>query len=407
MAAEQKLKIVIVGAFYSEGMGYSENCLSRALARRGHDVHVVTSTYNVYANEPMYDDTYRAFLGERQAPAGTRSVDGYTLHRLEGTLVSGYVYMKGLGRKIAELAPNIVHSLEVASLQTFELAARRPLSDYKLFCETHQTLSVMRPYVTQKSGAWLRKSFYWLTRTLPSHLASLMVERCYAVAADCVDVAIRYYGVPASKVQLLVLGTDTELFHPVESPEDAARRRELRQSFGYTDHDLVCVYTGRFTRDKNPLVLAQAIDALSRFDPRFKALFIGEGVQKDEIAACRNATIRSFMTHTRLADHYRAADIAVWPRQESMSMLDAAASGLPVIASDRIGSPERVKDSGEMYEENSVESLGNLIRSFAAPEKRRKYGSVGRQRMLQGFSWTGFASTVESDFRTALNGKRP
>jgi len=58
----RKLKIVIVSAFYSEGMGYSENCLSKALAKLGHDVHVVTSTYNVYGSEPLYSGTYREFL---------------------------------------------------------------------------------------------------------------------------------------------------------------------------------------------------------------------------------------------------------------------------------------------------------------------------------------------------------
>ena len=74
-----KLKIVVVSAFYSQGMGYSENCLSRTLARLGHDVHVVTSTYNVYGNEALYDETYKAFLGPSQVPPGVCAVDGLSL----------------------------------------------------------------------------------------------------------------------------------------------------------------------------------------------------------------------------------------------------------------------------------------------------------------------------------------
>ena len=65
MSQPPPLRIAVVSAFYSEGMGYTENCLPRALAGRGHEVHVVASTFNVYGNDPLYDETYREFLGPR------------------------------------------------------------------------------------------------------------------------------------------------------------------------------------------------------------------------------------------------------------------------------------------------------------------------------------------------------
>ena len=130
------LKIVIVSAFYSEGMGYSENCLSKALARLGHDVHLVTSTYNVYGSEPLYDATSPRVLGPPKTTMGTRVIDGYTVHRLDVGLFAGYVNIKGLNAKVRELAPDIVHSLEVASLQTYWLASLRPFARFKLFTET-------------------------------------------------------------------------------------------------------------------------------------------------------------------------------------------------------------------------------------------------------------------------------
>jgi glycosyltransferase involved in cell wall biosynthesis len=407
MVTAKKLKIVIVSAFYSEGMGYSENCLSRALARLGHEVHVISSTFNVYGNEPLYDTTYRDFLGPRRNPPGDKTIDGYQLHRLEAGLFAGYVTMPGLLSKIRELSPDIVHMLEIASLETMAVAANKLLSSYKLFCETHQNVSVIKPYMKQPDGPLLKKAVYRLTRTVPTHLASIAVEKCYAVAADCVDVAIDYYGVPPEKVKLLLLGTDTEVFFPAESAADLEARRALRRRLGFTDDDIVCLYTGRFTRDKNPLLLAQAVDALSATDPRFKALFIGDGAQRAEIAACRNATIAPFMTHRDLAQHYRAADIAVWPRQESMSMLDAAASGLPIVVSDKIGDPARVAGNGRTHEENSASSLADVLRELADPEQRLAFGAVGRKKMVDGFSWTRFARVVEADYFAALGADAP
>jgi glycosyltransferase involved in cell wall biosynthesis len=397
------LRIAVVSAFYSEGMGYSENCLSKALAKLGHDVHVVTSIYNVYGSEPLYDATYRDFLGPPTTAAGTRLIDGYAVHRLDAGLLFGYVNMRGLRAKVRELAPDIVHSLEVASLQTYKLASLKPIARFNLFAETHQTLSVMRPYMRHPNGDRLKRAGYRLTRTLPSFLASLTIETCYAVTPDCYEVARRFYGVPVSKLKLLSLGADTETFHPPETDEDRESRRRLRDRLGYLEDDIVCVYTGRFTRDKNPLALASAIDALAETEPRYKGLFIGEGEQKAEIAACRHTTILPFMTHADLAEHYRAADIGVWPRQESMSMIDAAASGVPIIVSNRIGEPGRVRDNGKMYEENDARDLASVIRSFASADERRTYGAVGRRKMLEGFSWTSFARTVEADFLASLD----
>lgn len=400
------MKIVIVSTFYSEGMGYSENCLSKALAKLGHEVHVVTSTYNVYGNEPLYDVTYREFLGPRQVEAGSRVIDGYTLHRLDANLLSGYVNIKRLNAKVRQLDPDIVHSLGLGSLQTFKLATMKPFGRFKLFAETHQTMSVMRPYMRHPNGKWIKRAAYRMTRTLPSFLASLTIEACYAVTPDCGEVARRFYGMPASKVKLLSLGADTDMFHPAETPEERETRRIVRARLGYGADDIVCVYTGRFTEDKNPLVLAKAIDALVDNDPRYKGLFIGDGVQNAEIAACRNTTVLPFMTHGKLAQHYRAADIGVWPCQESMSMIDAAASGVPIVVSNRIREPGRVTGNGMMYEENDVDSLVAVLSRFGNADDRHAYGSIGRRKMLEGFSWNSFARTVEADFVASIARER-
>ncbi len=60
--------------------------------------------------------------------------------------------IKGLNAKVRELAPDIVHSLEVASLQTYWLATLRYFARFKFFTETHQTLSVMWAYMRYKNG---------------------------------------------------------------------------------------------------------------------------------------------------------------------------------------------------------------------------------------------------------------
>jgi glycosyltransferase involved in cell wall biosynthesis len=391
------MKIAVVSAFYSEGMGYVENCLPRALAALGHEVHVIASTYNVYGNSPDYVATYQSFLGPADQGVRSFAVDGYTVHRLASRLIQGYVWMQGLAEQVRRLSPQVVHCTEIGSLQCFALAAVRPFLGFKLFTETHQHLSVVKPHLL-RDGAWLKKMAYGLTRTLPTRLASAAVERCYAIAPDCVDVATRFYGVPARKIKLQSLGTDTLLFKPASSPEEVRRRQATRTRLGFVDDDIVCVYTGRFSNDKNPLALAQAVQRLAAEGARCKSVFVGEGPQKDAIAGCKGSTLLPFMRHSELADLYRAADIAVWPRQESMSMLDAAASGLPLIVSDKMGESERVAGNGEVYRENDVEDLACALVRLSDGSRRNQLGAYGREKMLRSFSWSTIAASIASDY---------
>jgi glycosyltransferase involved in cell wall biosynthesis len=395
------MKIAVVSTFYSEGMGYTENCLPKALAALGHDVHVITTTFNVYGNEADYAKTYERFLGPSTVSPGSTFIDGYCVHRLPARIRGGYVVVTGLSRKVREVAPDVVHSLEIASLQTYELAWQKFRRGFVLFCETHQHLSVVKPFL-KRSGSLFRKAAYRLTRTLPTALASIAVEGCYAIAPDCAEVAVRFYGVPRRKIKLQSLGADTELFHPAETALEASARSALRRQLGFTDDDIVCVYSGRFSHDKNPLLLARAIDVLHDRDPRFKGLFIGEGLQRGDIAACRHTTVRSFMKHRDLAEHYRAADIAVWPTQESMSMLDAASSGLPIVVSNTIGELERVTGNGRTYHENDVASLVDVLLGLASRDDRQALGIAGRRKMLDAFTWKRYAGALEADYHDAL-----
>jgi len=386
-------------------MGYTENCLPRALAARGHEVHVITSTFNVYGNQADYAKTYQAFLGPNVVTAGTTSVDGYQVHRLNARVVGAYVMSAGLAAMVRKIAPDVVHSLEIASLQTYELALQKPFAGYALFCETHQHMSVVKPFL-KRSGALFQKAVYRMTRTLPTHLASLAVEKCYAISPDCVLVAKHYYGVPNRKLSLRPLGTDTSLFHPAATPEEIARRVRVRSDWGYTPDDILCIYAGRFSAAKNPLVLARAVETLAESRLPYQSLFVGEGSQKEAIARCRNARVLPFARYRELADLYQMADIAVWPRQESMSMLDAAATGMPLVVSDEIGESDRVVGNGRVYKENDVEDLARVLSSLADAGERRKLGAAGRAKMAKSFSWAAIAESMEADFASVRGSSR-
>lgn len=396
------MKILLLTTYFSEGMGYTENCLSRSLSKKGFEVHVVTSEYNVYGNSADYERNYRNFLGEAKQAFGIFSHDGYTVHRLPSREIMGYIQIKGLFSKIKEINPDIIHSVAIASLQTYIVAFLKPFFKFELFAENHQHMSVVKPFLMDDNLNPIKKLIYRLTRTLPTKLASLAVNHCYAVAPDCLEVASRFYGVPRSKLSVQSLGTDTDLFRPAATKEELSKRRLLRASLGLEENDIVCIYTGRFTEDKNPALLARAIEILSARDNRWKAIFVGEGVQRTIIVGSKNCQVLPFMHHTELSDLYRAMDIGVWPRQESMSMLDASSCGLPLIVADSVGESKRVQGNGVLYPENNLEGLVNAIASLNSSEIRKELGREGRKKMINEFSWDSVAERYAQAFHGVL-----
>ena len=374
------MRIVILSETFTKSMGYCENMLPKALSRLGEEVHVVATNLQAYYNSPDYKQTYEPFLGPVEQPCGVEEHSGFTLHRMPHQLLLGYARIRGLTRKLRELRPDIVQVHAVASWLPLEAALTRPLCGYQLFTGAHQTASVMADvsprlaHVSRLHPVRLKSDF---RRAVPGRLVSFFAHKCYAATVDCGEIATQYYGVPSRQIDFCPLGVDTDRFHPMQTPQHDEARRRLRRELGFAENELVCIYSGRFTRAKNPACLAHAIARLTEQGVPIRGLFVGDGPQREEIAELAGCTIHSFVSWDQLPDYYRAADIGVWPTQESMSMLDAAACGLPIVVSDRLAATERVEGNGLQYREGDAGRLGGLPRSFAGREVARAIG-VGR-----------------------------
>src|SRR5262249_7589284 len=159
------------------------------------------------------------------------------------------------------------------------------------------------------------------------------------------------------------------------------RRQQLRGELGFAEEDIVCIYTGQFTDAKNPLVLGHAVARLRAAGLPVRGLFIGAGPQSRQLAACEGCGQLPFMPHRDLPPYYRAAEIGVWPTQESMSMLDAAACGLPIIVNDTLLATERIEGNGITYRLNDAADLAEKIGLLRDPAYRQQLGSTGARRM--------------------------
>jgi glycosyltransferase involved in cell wall biosynthesis len=391
------MRIAMVASWFSAETGYAENCLSKALASLGHDVHLVTSTAQPYFNSPFYSEVYEPWLGPPVLEEGETEVDGYRVHRLP--LASGRggvgVKIKGLVGGLRRLRPEIVQAFEVVGSTPYAAAVGRPLLRYRLFTGNHVHASVFdedqRP-------------------SMQGRFVGRMTERCYAISPDAAEIAVRSFGIPEGKVVVSPLGVDTDLFRPVGDPESSEARRALRAELGFEDDEVVCIYTGRFTEGphgKNPRCLAEAVARLSDQGHRFRALFVGGGDPgyTDELRSSPGSVVLPFVGFKDLPRHYWAADVAVWPRQESTSQIDAAACGLPLVLSDRIQVKERVDGNGLLYREDDAEDLARQLLTLEDPAKRREMGAAGAERIGREYGWKVLAQQRISDYEASLGAR--
>jgi glycosyltransferase involved in cell wall biosynthesis len=397
------LRIAIVFYSFPRDMGYSNTMLARYLARLGADVHYIATDLPVYHKSSEARSAYSEFSADKtMTPGDIEQYDGYTVHCVGHRYVLGVPMFTGLFSKLRQIQPDVVQLYINAGWVPLQTAAAKARLGFSLFSAAHTTVSVF-PLARRAVRVWDPK---WIAnlaaRVIPGWAASMFTQRCYAATGDCADVAIRFYGMPKRKVVVVPLGVDTENFYPPRSAEDRARRDQIRAELGFADGDLVCIYTGQFTDAKNPNVLARAIALLRAAGMPARGLFIGNGTQSGDLANSDGCVVLPFRPHRELPAYYRASDIGVWPTQESMSMLDAAACGLPIVVNDTLLAKERIDGNGITYRLNDSADLAAKIRLLNDASYRHKLGDAGAHRMTELFSWNSIARRRLSDYEAAL-----
>ena len=398
------MRIVFLSDSFAKNMGYLGNILPRYLEELGADVHLITGDLAPYHQIENFAATYGSFSSTTVSPPGTiERVNGFTVHTLAHRHMLGYVRLPGLFGKLKALQPDIVQIQATIGWLPLEAAFFQPVLGYKLFTGNHTTASVF-PLAQRASRLWEPERLRsMVTRALPGRIVSQFVEKCYAPTADCARVAREFFGVPERLLDYMPLGVDSEAFRPRVGIEAEQDRNIRRAEIGVDPDEILCIYTGRFSDDKNPLVLARAVEELRAVGLRFRAVFVGNGVQGNTLARCDGCIVNPFVPYQDLPAWFHAADIGVWPTQESTSMLDAAASGLPIVVNDTLVATERIAGNGLTYKLNDSHDLAQVLRTLIPASERMRLGSTGARRMAELFGWRALAQRRLSDYRLALS----
>lgn len=386
------MKIVHINIWYSSGFGYTENMLPKALAEEGHEVHLITTNTQIYWYESMYKEVYEKRLGPGITAANKFNENGVTIHRLPYFKFCPFKSrfhqfeefgMQGIYQLLVRLKPDVIQTQGINLYSTFYAARYAKANGIKLYTENHIHKSVFNP-----KNRRLKSIYNYINPFL--NIIKHQTSICFPIAKDAEDLCCAYYRFPKAKIKLQSLGVDTSIFSWVNRDKRKASINNLRNELGFEAEDIVVIYTGRFTEQKNPLCLAKAIEYLHNEGYNmFKGLFLGKGSKAYEntIESYKACTIKDFVAVDKLADYYALADVGAWPAQESMSQLDAISTGLPLVLSDTIEVVERIEDNGFLYKDNDKIDLAKQLLKLKDKKLRMQLGEFGSKKVEAKFSW--------------------
>lgn len=402
------MRIVVLTETFPRNTGYFGVMFPKYLAKLGVEVHLITMDLPPYWSIPSMRSHYEHLVGQEWlVPGRVDRHDDYTVHVLRHRFVAGLVRMAGLGAKLRALAPDIVYSLSAIGWIALEAAFWKPIVGYRLFTGSHTAASAFPLFHSRRPWYSPERLKVFIARTMPGRLISLATERCYGPTIDCAEIAWRFFGVQKHKVGVIHLGVDTDVYFPVRDATTRAERESVRSELGFTNNDVVAIYTGKLTTEKNVAIMVRAVEAMRYRGQSFRALVIGDGPQRAALAAMPNVTILPYQPYDRLGRYYRAADIGVWPTNESTSMLDAAACGLPLVVSDGIVYREHVDGNGMVYRMNDLESLIETFERLSSEDERHRLGAAGAVKMRDAFSWREHARRRLEEYRSVLEMRQP
>lgn len=318
------MNIVHIEDFFHPDAGYQVNQLSRLQAAQGHTVTVVTSEFK------KMPGILTSFFGrENIAERDNRFFDLTGVKIIRLPLITYYsgrsVYRLNIFKTVDTLKPDVILVHGSDTLIGIQYILRAPRLNYPIVLDNHMLeMASVNPF--NKVFRHLYKRF------ITPKIIKNKIPLIRVVDSNYLEKCL---GFPIYKTVLLSLGTNTEYFKP-----DIEKAVGFRRQYGIDKDDLIALYAGKLDEAKGGLFLAETIQGMFCANNRRKVTFViignivGEyGKQVEQILNNSENRIIRFQTQSYLdlASFYQAADIAVFPKQCSLSFFDVQSCGLPVI----------------------------------------------------------------------------
>jgi glycosyltransferase involved in cell wall biosynthesis len=315
-------------------------------------------------------------------PDGTRgeTLDGYRVEYLAGTppgVYSGAFWRASATAVVRQRPYDLLYSTNLAGYG----AARAGVPGPHVAWSTGRTLAHLRSEWHDRAGLRARAGYpkaalalvyyAWLERCLYRRLDGIVAEDVGTYEA------LRRRGWP---VRLVHTGVDTLRFRP-----DPALRHERRAALGIPDDADMLLMAAAINRQKGIHLGVEAFARLAATRPRLHLVVVGDGPERPRLerlarGGAPGVRVRfvGAVPEAAMPGYHAAADVLLYPTRRAegvpRAILEAMASGVPVVAADRGGVRTAVADgrTGVLVRRLSTERLAAAVAPLIDDAGRRR-----------------------------------
>jgi 1,2-diacylglycerol 3-alpha-glucosyltransferase len=339
--------------------------LAEAMANRGHQVLVIAASDREAPYQTYQDNLTILRLRSFNNPlrVGQRLIS----HPRRATL-----------RALRKFQPDIIHAHEPVQMGMLALEyARR--AHIPVAITAHQLPWFIASYLPDIFKPIVEKTI-WLC-------ASKVLHQYTSIIAPTKTISMVIKQMTGLDSRVISYGLDFQTFHPPLASDDGiVTRKKLNLPWSAP----IILHVGRLDTDKNARSIVQAA-AQALQNTQAHLLIIGDGKEKPAlIKLCQTLGIADrthftgYLTVSNgLADIYRIANVFITASEietQGIVLLEAAASGLPIVAVNATCVPEIVHDhiNGFLVKPGDAIAFGNAIANLVnEPNMAKAMGQEG------------------------------
>jgi glycosyltransferase involved in cell wall biosynthesis len=304
------------------------------------------------------------------------------------------LWLKGLFPTISEINPDIIFVHGIETLTAMRIIFSNLTKKYLIVSDTHTLLNQ-------------------LNRNLRGRIFLAFVKFFYSKVINKKDIIIFYtaqenklvlkniYGISSRNIKESLIGTNLS-----DYKYDSNSKSEKRKELNIPESAKIILYVGKINNKKRPHLILNAVKKIeNEIGDDLFLIFIG-ALDQDYFDRNFNVKFRdnikliylSQKPNKELYKYYSSADFAVFPKENTLSALDAQACKLPLIMENDLTNSERLSGGGLLYEKNDIDDLSKKILLLLNDTKLLKILSEnGYQYVKNNYDYVKIVKRMEND----------
>ena len=231
--------------------------------------------------------------------------------------------------------------------------------------------------------------------------------------------------------KVVLWGCDHKVFRPanIDDEEEQLAHERLRQQYGCDDEKALShepntttpmlLAVGRLVARKGYMTLLRAMPGILAQNPGAKLVIIGRGHMKTKLLkearklSINDAVfIQSGMSFSELAQHFRSADLVIYPSYyegQGLIPLESMSSGTPVATVNMAPLTEMVDNSvGGLFDMGNPDDLADTVNTMLSnPDLRSQQGKAGRELVLSKYTYEHNANDFLAIYQSIIGVAQP